>query len=51
MDAPQQPTQNKPSYVREQKGHSITKWLFLGVFVLWIPAVYYTFSPNHYWHT
>lgn len=43
--------QPKANYTREQKGHSIVKWIFFGVFVLWIPAIYYTFSPNHYWHT
>ena len=37
------------NYVRQQKGHSLTKHLLLGVFVLYIPAIYYTFSPNHYW--
>ena len=36
-------------YVREQKGHSLTKHLLLGWVVLWIPAIYYSFSPNHYW--
>jgi hypothetical protein len=24
--------------------------LIFGIFVLWIPAIYYTISPNHYWH-
>lgn len=37
-------------YVRQQKGHSIILWLFVGWVVLWIPAIYYTVSPNHYWH-
>lgn len=37
-------------YTRQQKGHSLTLHLLLGGFVLWIPAIYYTFSPNHYWH-
>jgi hypothetical protein len=41
---------DKAQYVRQQQGHSLIKHLFLGVFVLWIPAIYYTFSPNHYWH-
>ena len=38
------------NYVRQQKGHSLTKHLLLGVFVLWIPTVYYAVSPNHYFH-
>lgn len=38
------------SYTRQQKGHSITKHLLLGWIVLWIPAIYYSVSPNHYWH-
>lgn len=37
-------------YVRQQKGHSIILWALFGVVLLWIPAIYYTFSPNHYWH-
>ncbi|AVJ51049.1 membrane protein [Microbacterium phage Pikmin] len=37
-------------YTRSQKGHSLTLHLLLGVVVLWIPAIYYSFSPNHYWH-
>lgn len=35
---------------REQKGHSLILHLTLGAVVLWIPAIYYTISPNHYWH-
>lgn len=44
--------QGKPTaqYVRQQKGHSILMWVFFGWILLWIPAVYYTVSPNHYWH-
>lgn len=39
------------SYVRQQKGHSLLLHLLLiGPFTLWIPAIYYTASPNHYWH-
>lgn len=37
-------------YNRAQKGHSIILWILLGAFVLWIPAIYYSVSPNHYWH-
>lgn len=44
--------QGKPEvqYVRNQKGHSIILWVLFGAFLLWIPAIYYTISPNHYWH-
>ena len=41
---------DRAQYVRTQKGHSLTLHLLLGAFVLWIPAIYYTVSPNHYWH-
>lgn len=41
---------DKAQYVRQQKGHSLTKHLLFGWIVLWIPAIYYSFSPNHYWH-
>lgn len=42
---------DKAQYVRQQKGHSwVVWWLLLGPVTLWIPAVYYSFSPNHYWH-
>jgi len=32
------------------KGHSIIKHICFGWMALWIPAIYYTISPNHYWH-
>ena len=37
-------------YVRRQNGHSLTLHLLFGAFVLWIPTIYYTLSPRHYWH-
>lgn len=42
--------QRKVVYNRQQKGHSLTKHLLLGVFVLFIPTIYYAVSPNHYFH-
>jgi hypothetical protein len=37
-------------YVRQQKGVSFTKWvLILGIFTLWIPAIYFAVSPNYFW--
>ncbi len=42
---------DRAQYVRQQRGHSwIVWWLILGPITLWIPAVYYSVSPNHYWH-
>lgn len=38
-------------YVRQQTGHSLIKHLLLGWMVLYIPTIYYAFSPNHYFHT
>ena len=38
-------------YIRQQKGHSLVKHLLFGWVLLWIPAIYYTISKNHYWHT
>jgi hypothetical protein len=41
---------DKAVYTRQQKGHSLILHLLLGMFVLWIPAIYISVSPNHYWH-
>ena len=41
---------DRAQYVRNQKGHSLTLHLLFGWIVLWIPALYITCSPNHYWH-
>lgn len=38
------------TYVRHQKGHSIILHALFGAVFLWIPTIYYTVSPNHYWH-
>lgn len=39
------------SYVRNQKGHSLTWWIILSCFMIGIPwLIYYSVSPNHYWH-
>ena len=38
-------------YVRVQKGHSLIFWLLLSFCGIGIPfLIYYTFSPNHFWH-
>ncbi len=38
------------NYVREVKGHSIILNVLFGGLLLYIPAIYYIFSPNHYYH-
>ena len=39
------------NYVRMQKGHSLIFWLLASVFLVGIPfLIYYTISPNHFWH-
>lgn len=64
--APQQPIQvtvqapvqtdskkarDKAVYTRKQKGHSLTIWIILSCCVVGVPwLIYYSVSPNHYWH-
>lgn len=44
-------SRDKAQYVRQQKGHSfIVHWFILGIFTCFIVPVYYSVSPNHYWH-
>lgn len=39
------------SYVRQQKGHSLTLHILLIFVVVGMVTVpYYSLSPNHYWH-
>ncbi|WNM75108.1 membrane protein [Microbacterium phage Morrigan] len=49
---PHQPrmARDRAQYTRQQKGHSLILHLTLGALVLWIPAIYFSVSPNHYWH-
>lgn len=48
---PVKQSRDRAQYVRQQRGHSwVLHWLVLGIFTLWIVPLYYTFSPNHYWH-
>lgn len=37
-------------YTRQQKGHSIIKAICLDWVTLYIRSIYWTISPNHYWH-
>lgn len=51
VNVPVRQARDRAQYVRQQRGHSwVVWWLLLGPITLWIPAVYYSFSPNHYWH-
>jgi hypothetical protein len=43
-------SRDRAQYVRQQKGHSLTLHLLLGVLVLWVNVIYISVSPNHYWH-
>ena len=44
-------SRDRAQYVRQQKGHSfILHWLVLGIFSCFIVPIYYSVSPNHYWH-
>jgi hypothetical protein len=43
-------SRDRAQYVRQQKGHSLTMHLLFGWIVLYIPTIYYSASPNHYWH-
>lgn len=43
--------QDGAQYVRQQKGHSILFWLLMSCTGIGIAfLIYYTVSPNHYWH-
>lgn len=40
-------------YVRQQKGHSLVLWIILSIVTAGLGLIfvlYYTFSPNHFWH-
>ena len=44
-------SRDRAQYVRQQKGHSwILHWVVLGIFTCFIVPIYYSVSPNHYWH-
>ena len=37
-------------YTRQQKGKSfVLWWFFLGPVTLWIPTLYFHFSPRYFW--
>lgn len=44
-------SRDRAQYVRQQKGHSwLLHWVVLGIFTCFIVPIYYSVSPNHYWH-
>lgn len=47
---PVKQARDRAQYVRQQTGHSLILHLTVGALALWIPALYVTISPNHYWH-
>jgi hypothetical protein len=49
-EKPVKQSRDRAQYVRQQKGHSLMLHILFGALVLWIPAIYYSCSPNHYWH-
>lgn len=38
------------SYTRPQKGHSLTAFICLDWITCYARTIYYSISPNHYWH-
>lgn len=50
-EKPIKQSKDRAVYTRQQRGHSlILNLLLIGPLTLWITTVYYTVSPNHYWH-
>ena len=44
-------SKNGTLYTRQQKGHSLVlNLLLIGPMTLFVTTVYYSVSPNHYWH-
>jgi len=37
-------------YTRQQKGHSLMAFLLIDWITLYMRTIYYSVSPNHYWH-
>lgn len=51
VEVPVRQARDRAQYVRQQKGHSfIVGWLLLGPITCFIVPLYWSFSPNHYWH-
>lgn len=51
VEVPIRQSRDKAQYVRQQKGHSaLVGWLLLGPITCFIVPLYWSFSPNHYWH-
>jgi len=44
-------SRDRAQYTRQQKGHSLVlHWFVLGIFSVFIVPIYYSVSPNHFWH-
>jgi len=51
LSRPVKQSRDRAQYVRQQKGHSwLLGWIILGPLTCFIVPLYWTFSPNHYWH-
>jgi hypothetical protein len=45
--------QREVIYTRQQRGHSVIAWTLVsiitgGIGLIWV--IYYSVSPNHFWH-
>ncbi len=52
MTSAQMNVRREVVYNRQQTGHSLTLWIVLSLFLIFplIGLIYYSASPNHYWH-
>jgi hypothetical protein len=50
QQAPQKQAKDRAVYTRQQKGHSLTLFILVDWITLYIRTIYYSVSPNHYWH-
>lgn len=37
-------------YVQQRQGHSFLLHFLFGGILMWIPSLYFLFSPKHYFH-
>jgi hypothetical protein len=50
MTASQVNVRRESIYTRQQTGHSLTAFILIDWITLYIRTIYYSVSPNHYWH-
>jgi hypothetical protein len=44
-------SRDKAQYMRVPTGHSfLLHWFVLGILTMFIVPIYYSVSPNHFWH-